>query len=63
MITKVENNEDNCEKLADEVLDSWDMQCLLEYAQSSLAASYSDDDEKFQTDWKTMEMKEVENAN
>ena len=54
MITKVENNEDNCEKLADEVIDSWDMQCVLEYAQSSLVASYRDDDEKFQTDWKVM---------
>ena len=59
MAAKVENNEDNCEKLADEVLDSWDMQCLLEYAQSSLAVEYRDDDEKFQTDWKTMEMEEV----
>ena len=63
MAAKIKNDDGNCEKLADEVIDSWDMQCLLEYAQSSLVASYRDDDEKFQTDWKTMEMKEVENAN
>ena len=54
MTTKVENNVDNCEKLAEEVVDSWDMECLLEYAQSGLIASYIDDDELFQTDWKVM---------
>ena len=56
MITKVENNEDNREKLAEEVVDSWDMDCLLEYARTSLVVQYRDEDEDFQRDWKTMEM-------
>ena len=56
MITKVENNEDNREKLAEEVVDSWDMECLLEYARTSLVVQYRDEDEDFQRDWKTMEM-------
>ena len=54
--TKVENNEDNREKLAEEVVDSWDMDCLLEYARTSLVVQYRDEDEDFQRDWKTMEM-------
>ena len=54
MTTKVENNEDNREKLAEEVVDSWDMECLLEYARTSLVVQYRDEDEDFQRDWKVM---------
>ena len=52
--TKVENNEDNREKLAEEVVDSWDMDCLLVYARTSLVMQYRDEDEDFQRDWKVM---------
>ena len=58
--TKVENNEDNREKLAEEVVDSWDMDCLLEYARTSLVVQYRYEDEDFQRDWKNMLIEEVE---
>ena len=58
--TKVEKNEDNREKLAEEVVDSWDMDCLLEYARTSLVVQYRDEDEDFQRDWKNMLIEEVE---
>ncbi len=53
-MSKVENNEDNREKLAEEVVDSWDMDCLLEYARTSLVVQYRDEDEDFQRDWQDM---------
>ena len=46
--------EDNREKLAEEVVDSWDMDCLLEYARTSLVVQYRDEDEDFQRDWKNI---------
>ena len=45
------NTKENRYKLAKEVVDSWDMATLLEYAIDILEANYKGDDDQFETDW------------
>jgi len=52
MTTK--RNEENIERLADEVLDSWDMEATLHYARERLISNYKANESSFQEDWKAM---------
>ena len=49
----VENNIENREKLAGEVVDSWDMDTLIDFAKQELMLNYSVSDEDFQRDWES----------
>ena len=55
-----ENNEDTREKLAREVVDSWDMDDLIYYAIKRLTEDYKKDDLAFEEDWVTMFPEEKE---
>ncbi len=45
------NTRENRYKLAQEVVDSWDMGTLLKFAIDILEANYKGDDDQFETDW------------
>tara|TARA_Y100001936_G_C15448897_1_gene348063 strand:+ start:268 stop:435 length:168 start_codon:yes stop_codon:yes gene_type:complete len=47
----VKNNNDNCHKLAEEVVDDWDMGDLIAYAIERLTRDYLEDKEMFNNDW------------
>ena len=47
----VENNEISRNRLAQEVVDSWDMGDLIEYAVNQLEEHYATDNDGFQEDW------------
>jgi len=53
-MAKPKNTENNREKLAREVVDSWDMNDLITYAIDKLEEYYERDEDGFQADWKTM---------
>jgi len=53
-MSKPKNTEETREKLAHEVVDSWDMDDLITYAIDKLEEYYKSDEEGFQADWKTM---------
>jgi hypothetical protein len=46
-------NLDNMEKLTNYVVDSWDMDTLIQYAKDRLMDAYRNDKELFEEDWKT----------
>ncbi len=50
----IENNEDTREKLAEEVVDSWDMDDLIYFALKRLTEDYEKDGDLFEEDWATM---------
>ncbi len=45
------NNEDNREKLADELVDGWDLSTLLGFAKDTLQETWKSCDETFDSDW------------
>lgn len=47
----VQNTDENREKLATEVVDSWDFDTLWAEAVRRIEADYAADDELFQSDW------------
>jgi len=49
-LTKLENNDDNCLKLAKLVVDSWDMDTLVSFAVEQLTINYMEDNNMFQED-------------
>ncbi len=48
----MKNTKQNCEKLADVIVDGWDMETLRLFAYESLKDSYLTDKECFNRDWK-----------
>jgi len=46
-----ENNDENRQKLAEVVVDTWDMDTLVEFAVDKLVEVYKNDDIAFQKDW------------
>tara|TARA_Y100000592_G_scaffold32030_1_gene50934 strand:- start:8695 stop:8871 length:177 start_codon:yes stop_codon:yes gene_type:complete len=48
-----ENNPTNREKLAQDVVESWDFKTLLECAQVYLQQEYESDQELFDSDWES----------
>ena len=55
-MSKVENNEENRMKLAEQVVDSMDMKTLTQMVYEHIVESYEgqDGDEYFQRDWEMM---------
>ena len=51
---KVENNDENRFKLAEQVMDSMDMKTMIQCMYEHLLEGYEKDDEYFQRDWKVM---------
>ena len=52
--TKVENNDENRFKLAEQVMDSMDMKTMIQCMYEHLLEGYEQDDEYFQRDWEMM---------
>ena len=50
-MSEVINNEENRAKLAQEVVDSWEMDTLASYAIDHLIEYYKHDNDGFQEDW------------
>jgi hypothetical protein len=48
----VENNADNRERLARQIVDDWDIDTLMDFAMETLDQNYQYDQEQFQNDWK-----------
>lgn len=48
----MENTEENCQKLAEAVVEAWDMKTLILYAQDRLKEVYEEDKECFNRAWK-----------
>ena len=48
----IECSGENINKLAEAIVDSWDMDTLMGYAVSQLEVFYTTDEETFQVDWK-----------
>ena len=48
----MENTEDNCQKLAEAVVETQDMKTLIIYAQDRLKEVYEEDKECFNCEWK-----------
>lgn len=46
------HNEDNVRKLAEECVECWDMDCLIDFAINRLISDYKGDKELFLRDWK-----------
>ena len=53
-MSKVENNEENRFKLAEQVMDSMDMKTMIQYMYEHLLEGYEQDDEFFERDWEMM---------
>ena len=53
-MSKVEHNEENIEKLATEVTDAMDMDCLVQYFYEGQYEYYKNDREAFEEDWRDM---------
>jgi len=51
-----ENNKDNCDKLATECVESWDMDGLVSYAVEMLSVELQLDNDLFNETWEEMEM-------
>lgn len=51
---KAQNTEENREKLAYEVVESWDLDTLMSYAIETLQKTWESSDETFIDDWKCM---------
>ncbi len=50
----IENNEDRCRKLAEQVVWDWDMDDLVSYAIQQLISHYLKDKESFNDDWRSI---------
>jgi len=48
------HNETNARKLAEECVEFWDMDCLIEFAVEELTARYLANKERFLADWKDL---------
>lgn len=48
---KPKNTEENCERLAREVVDSWDMDTLVSFAIEQLQMNYMLNVDEFEDDW------------
>ena len=60
MSSQVENTAENREKLASFVVESWDLDTLIEVAVRNLEKHYASDDEAFQSDWSSSYLAEEE---
>lgn len=47
----VNHTVDNVEKLAHDVVDGWDMDTLIGYAETALTNHYMNDEEAFHNEW------------
>ena len=61
-LSRAENTDDNRFKLANQVVDSWDMHSLIEYACDRLAKEYKENHDEFETDWDHFFGEEDDNA-
>ena len=61
MLPKMEHNDENIERLAKLVLDSWDLDTLLSFVMDKLIADYKKDEVLFFDDVNLMDMKEEYN--
>ncbi len=52
-MSKPEYTEENREKLADQIVESWDLDTLLDYARGNLVEYYERDEDTFYIDWFT----------
>ena len=62
-MNKVEHNEKNIARLADEVTDSADMGAIVQHFYEDQYDYYTSDKEAFEKDWVDMHMEETENVN
>ena len=58
----IENTPENRQKLAEETLDSMDVNSVMECAMTSLINDFESDDDYFQEQWEWMEMVEAGNG-
>jgi hypothetical protein len=54
-----EHNDDNCEKLADEIVQSWDLGSLIEFAMDTLKDRFAADPKEFDDAWQDFYPEEV----
>jgi hypothetical protein len=48
----IQNNEENREKLARQIVEDWDLDTLMDFAIGTLDSGYETNNEAFQNDWK-----------
>ena len=52
----IEHTEKNCDLLAKEIVDSWDMDSLVNYAIDRMSNFFQQDKKDFEAEWNEMEM-------
>ena len=52
----IKNTEKNCDLLAKEIVDSWDMDSLVNYAIDRMSNFFQQDKKDFEAEWNEMEM-------
>lgn len=63
MPERPERTEENILKLASQVLESWDMESLLGYAEDRLQEGYRENEAMFNEDWEEMFGSEAQPSN